>query len=219
MVVTKLSRFWWVVGALCGCGAGGQSGTEGDSALLDVQCDVVTKTPVAADQQTEVGMAAELAAALSGSRVLTVHWFPKDGTESSVVNDLTLDVTVDSQSARLVEQRAEDPNNAALCSNYIEIDGIAVFKTTDGAFDERFVGVASNEASAQAMGNRVYTFEGTFPAGEVQGTYDASAVLSKYMNPSFSIIAWFDPEPSGAVDLRGDDADSVPPELIAEFPP
>jgi hypothetical protein len=186
----------------------------------------VTAThPVGADEATEVGTPTELAAGVSGPHVLPMRWWAHGPMQSSFDTELTLELSVQLQSARFVEQRAVNPEQAYGCENLLEIDAVLRFDTADGAFGEQFTGVLSKSASSGEA-----RFTGSFPAAELRGTYDASGILANYRDPEYSVHLWLSPALdtgessfSGNVSLNGADADDDPSTTvvsaaIAEFP-
>ncbi|MBM4361831.1 MAG: hypothetical protein FJ104_04060 [Deltaproteobacteria bacterium] len=218
-----------VTSVACVSCTGGQSGTEGEKGIA---CDVVETRALAPDEVTTHGTAEEMASRVSAAASLSLRWYGHGRGSGFQDTQVTLTAAPAVASARLVRRRQTDcPANAKCvgCPDLLEMNAVLAFETADGAFAETFSGTLSLE---QAFGTM--TFVATLPAGDLQGTYDASAILPNFRNAEYSVrVGWapgdeLQPDAgvsalTGGLFLSGDDADSDPSTVptsaaIAEFP-
>lgn len=169
---------------LVACDAGGQSGEEN----VAWGCEVVSETPIAADEVTPDGLTAQDAAALVTPFSGPLTWVEHPATT------LDLTPTVDVGSARFVDYElpevGEGPEPALECVDTIEMDADLAFVTADGLLDELWsIVLVARDASTTDADAEIdpAALAGTYTVTEVDpADYD---VVRMFVNPVWTSTA------------------------------
>ena len=166
-------------------------------------CEEISTAPIGLDEATMAGTARGLVDVVAGEARVRLTWYGHDATSSSSVTEVRLEVSAALDTARLVEQRSAE-GLKQVCQDFLAVDADLLFQTTDGVFDEIFRGRLVTE------GDSTVRFIGALPAANLTGSYDASTILSNYVDPEYTVRAGWSAAPSGDVSLSGGDADDDP---------
>lgn len=175
--------------------AGGQSGTEGSP--IEDSCHEATTTVVASDESTPIGTPRDLLTSMAAPLETTLRWYTHD--EASAFRDTTLTLALDGQlgEATYVVPEAES------CPQELRIETTIKFATLDGAFAERFSGTLYRTTGGSTG------FTGTLPVTEFKGSYDASSLIQRRIDPYYTLYTTLSP-PTGTLSLDGPLEDASP---------
>jgi hypothetical protein len=207
----------WILAALwgaVGCSSG-QSGADFQGTV----CVVVDSAVTGADQATPVGTPSDLVALATGEQHLSLQWYGHTDPPKLHETVFTMEVLPEVASARYLAQMPALAGQSGLsCPDMLTIDATLRLDTADGVFAERFAGTLRKEAPFG-----VVSFEGTLPAGDLQGSYDDTEIAAGFVNPLYVVRSTLKPDVRGNLFMNGEDPDNDPNTIkgspfIAEWP-
>jgi hypothetical protein len=176
--------------------------------LKGVRCEDVASAQVGPAEETPAGAPQDVLAGFS-DRPITVRVEVGPSAGSS----LPATVSIQKLAAPATFVTRKDVNGDNVCGGRLDLPAALTLFTDDGEFNEVFTGsVHSYERTTRV------DFEGTLLAAEWRGTLDASAVLSNYPAPLYSLVTDLEPGTAGTLNLKNSGpADDRTTALIATW--